>query len=142
MARRLRAGAGSGGYGGCGVSADQAGGAATHINDGLKQLAAETADLPVGAVVLLSDGAGELGGGIGGGHDLNALRNRRLPVHTIGFGKEQARDDVEMDDVSVASRAMADSRMAATVSFISAGMRGARRRWWCGMATRCWRRRR
>ena len=30
---------------------------ATHINDGLKQLATETSDLPVGAVVLLSDGS-------------------------------------------------------------------------------------
>ena len=31
--------------------------AATHINAGLRQLVAETSDLPVGAVVLLSDGA-------------------------------------------------------------------------------------
>ena len=31
--------------------------AATHINEGLRQLVAETSDLPVGAVVLLSDGA-------------------------------------------------------------------------------------
>ena len=30
---------------------------ATHINDGLRQLATETSDLPVGAIVLLSDGA-------------------------------------------------------------------------------------
>ena len=30
---------------------------ATHINDGLRQLAAETSDLPVGAIVLLSDGS-------------------------------------------------------------------------------------
>lgn len=97
---------------------------ATHINDGLKQLAAETADLPVGAVVLLSDG-GENGGGI----DLDtisALRNRRLPVHTIGFGKEQAAHDVEMEEVSVASRAMADSRMKATVSFRQRGYAGGK----------------
>ena len=30
---------------------------ATHIDDGLKQLVADTSDLPVGAVVLLTDGA-------------------------------------------------------------------------------------
>jgi uncharacterized membrane protein len=97
---------------------------ATHINDGLKQLATETADLPVGAVVLLSDGD-ENGGGV----DLDtisALRNRRLPVHTVGFGKEQAGHDVEMDDVSVASRAMADSRMKATVSFHQRGYTGGK----------------
>ena len=92
---------------------------ATHINDGLKQLVAETADLPVGAVLLLSDGA-ENGGGI----DLetvSALRNRRLPVHTIGFGKEETGHDVEMDEVNVATRAMADSRMKAVVSFHQRG---------------------
>ncbi len=89
-------------------------GTATHINAALKQLAAETSDLPVGAVVVLSDGA-ENSGGI----DLetvSALRNRRLPVHTVGFGKEQATHDVEIEDVSVAPRAMAESRMRATVS--------------------------
>jgi uncharacterized membrane protein len=93
--------------------------AATHINDGLKQLVTETTDLPLGAVVLLSDGS-ENGGGI----DLDtitALRNRRLPVHTVGFGKERVGHDVEMDDVNVASRAMADSRMKATVSFHQRG---------------------
>jgi uncharacterized membrane protein len=96
--------------------------AATHINDGLKQLTVETADLPVGAIVLLTDGA-ENAGGI----DLDtigALRNRRLPVHTVGFGKEQVGHDVEMDDVSVASRAMADSRIKATISFHQRGYAG------------------
>src|SRR3984957_11550016 len=95
---------------------------ATHINDGLKQLTVETADLPVGAIVLLTDGA-ENAGGI----DLDtigALRNRRLPVHTVGFGKEQVGHDVEMDDVSVASRAMADSRIKATISFHQRGYAG------------------
>jgi uncharacterized membrane protein len=100
----------------------QPAGAATHINDALKQLVAETADLPLGAIVLLSDGA-ENRGGI----DLDtisALRNRRLPVHTIGFGREHADHDVEMDDVSVAPRVMADSRMKATVNFHQYGYAG------------------
>ena len=98
--------------------------AATHINDGLKQLAAETADLPVGAVVLLSDGA-ENSGGIEL-ETLNALRNRRLPVHTIGFGSERPTHDVELEDVSVASRATADSRLSATVSFAQHGYAGSK----------------
>ncbi len=69
-------------------------GAATHINAGLRQLAAETSDLPVGAVVLLSDGAENSDSGIGGmdRETINALHNRRLPVHTIGFGKEKLAD--------------------------------------------------
>jgi len=98
--------------------------AATHISAGLKQLASETGDLPVGAVVLLSDGA-ENSGGI----DLDAisaLRNRRLPVHTIGFGREQLARDVEMEDVSVAPRAMADSRVRATVTLQQHGYAGSK----------------
>ena len=43
----------------------------THINAGLRQLTAETSDLPVGAVVLLSDGA-ENSGGIDAGDDQRA----------------------------------------------------------------------
>jgi uncharacterized membrane protein len=98
--------------------------AATHINAGLRQLASETSDLPVGAVVLLSDGA-ENSGGIDL-ETINALRNRRLPVHTIGFGREQAVRDVEMEDVSVAARGMAESRMRATVSVAQHGFAGAK----------------
>ena len=98
--------------------------AATHINDGLKQLALDTADLPVGAVVLLSDGA-ENSGGIEV-DTLNALRNRRLPVHTIGFGSERPAHDVELEDVSVAARATADSRLSATVSFAQHGYAGTK----------------
>ncbi len=100
-------------------------GTATHIGSGLKQLATETADLPVGAVVLLSDGSENSGGGIGL-DALNALRNRRLPVHTIGFGKEQAAHDVAMDEVSVPSTAIAESRIGATVNFHQRGYRGGK----------------
>ncbi|MGA1981413.1 MAG: glutamine amidotransferase [Acidobacteriaceae bacterium] len=96
--------------------------AATHINAGLRQLAAETSDLPVGAVVLLTDGA-ENSGGIDL-ETINALHNRRLPVQTIGFGKEKATHDLEIDDAVVAAKAMADSRMTATVSFHQHGYAG------------------
>lgn len=104
---------------------------ATHINAGLRQLTSETSDLPVGAVVLLSDGAENSNGSSAntGGIDLetiNALHNRRLPVHTIGFGREEAAHDVEIDDAVVATRAMADTRMTATVSFHQRGYAGQR----------------
>jgi hypothetical protein len=106
------------------------GAAATHIGDGLKEFAAETADLPIGAVVLLSDGA-ENAGGVGGSADIDmdmirGLRNRRVPVHTVGFGKEAFARDVEMDDVSVAASAIANSRMVATVNFHQRGYAGSK----------------
>ena len=101
---------------------------ATHINDGLKQLVTETSDLPVGAVVLLSDGSEN---SLDGSGDLDletihALRNRRLPVHTVGFGKEQAAHDMELNDVRVTSRAMAGSRIPATVTFHQRGYAGSK----------------
>ncbi len=88
---------------------------ATRIGDSLQQFASETADLPIGAIVLLSDGS-DNSGGIGL-DTISALRNRRIPVHTVGFGPEQIPNDVEIEDAVVAPRALADSRLSARVSF-------------------------
>lgn len=100
---------------------------ATHIGDGLKQLVDTTSDLPVGAVVLLSDG-GQNSAGMGGSgisvDAMQALRNRRLPVHTVGFGREQLAHDVEIEDVSVAASAAANARVAATITLTQHGYTG------------------
>src|SRR5712672_1652265 len=98
--------------------------AATRIGDDLKQLAGEAADLPIGAVVLLSDGADN-----SGGIDLDTIstfRSRRIPVHTVGFGTEQVAHDVEINDAAVAPRALADSRLAAKVTLHQRGYAGAK----------------
>jgi hypothetical protein len=99
----------------------------THIGAGLKQLVTDTSDLPVGAIVLLSDGA-ENASGAGSAEvsadALEALRNRRLPVHTIGFGREDQEHDVEIEDVSCAPDTVANARVAVTVSFTQHGYRG------------------
>ncbi len=100
---------------------------ATHIDEGLKQLTAETSDLPVGAVLLLSDGGNNtegMGGSGIGVTTLQALRNRRLPVHTIGFGKEANAHDVEIEDVSLTPKAAANSRVAASLSLMQRGYAG------------------
>jgi hypothetical protein len=100
---------------------------ATHIDEGLKQLVADTADLPIGAVLLLSDGGDNTQGTGNSGIEretLVALRNRRLPVHTIGFGSEQHAHDIEMEDVSVAATATANARVTATVSLTQHGYAG------------------
>jgi uncharacterized membrane protein len=97
-------------------------GPATHIGAILRQLAEETSDLPVGAVVLLSDGSDNASGI--DADTLAALRNRHIPVHTVGFGAEQSARDVEMDTATVAPRALADSRLAAVVRFHQRGYAG------------------
>ena len=102
-------------------------GPATHISDSLKQLATETVDLPIGAVLLLSDGSQNAAGSGGTSitlDALHALRNRRLPVHTIGFGKEESTHDVEVEDVSIAPTAPANARISATVNLTQHGYSG------------------
>ena len=96
----------------------------TRIGDSLKQLSEETSDLPVGAVVLLSDGDDNAGGI--GADAINALRARHIPVHTVGFGRERAEHDVELDDVVVAPRALAGSRLAAKITLHQRGYAGAK----------------
>jgi uncharacterized membrane protein len=101
--------------------------AATHINGGLRQFAEDTADLPVGAVLLLSDGGQnsvEMGQAGVATETLQALRNRRLPVHTIGFGQPELKRDLEIESVSVAPSAMINSRLSAAISFVQHGYVG------------------
>ncbi|HUK35576.1 MAG TPA: glutamine amidotransferase, partial [Vicinamibacterales bacterium] len=95
---------------------------ATRIGDSLKQLTQETQELPVGAVVLLTDGA-DNSGGIDA-ETIAALRSRHIPVHTVGFGPDRVSHDVEIDDVVIAPRAMADSRIAAVVRLHQYGYSG------------------
>ncbi len=96
----------------------------TRIGDSLKQLSEETSDLPIGAVVLLSDGDDNAGGI--SADAINALRARHIPVHTVGFGRERAGHDVELDDAVIAPRALADSRLAAKITFHQRGYAGAK----------------
>src|SRR5208283_4582970 len=96
----------------------------TRLGDSLKQLSEETSDLPIGAVVLLSDGDDNTGGI--GADAIDALRARHIPVHTVGFGRERAEHDVELDDVVVAPRALAGSRIAAKITFHQRGYAGAK----------------
>src|SRR5260370_35215969 len=61
---------------------------ATRIGDSLKQLAVETQELPIGAIVLLTDGADNAGGI--DAETIAARRSRDNPVHTGGVGPAHA----------------------------------------------------
>jgi uncharacterized membrane protein len=95
---------------------------ATHIGDGLKEVLADSATLPIGAVVLLSDGADN-----SGGIDLDTIseiKRQRIPIHTIGFGREQMAHDIELTDVQLPVRSLAKSRLQAVVTFHQHGFKG------------------
>src|SRR5258706_2195904 len=97
---------------------------ATHIGDGLKQVVADAASLPIGAVVLASDGSDN-----SGGIDLETIgeiRRQRIPIHTIGFGREKMAHDVEITEVQLPARALPESRLAALVSFHQHGYSGTK----------------
>ncbi|MGD0048896.1 MAG: glutamine amidotransferase [Bryobacteraceae bacterium] len=99
---------------------------ATRIGDTLERVLAESSSLPLGAIVLLSDGADNAGGI--GPDTLAALRKQRIPVHTIGFGREHPDRDVEITDAVLPARALPQSRLTATVTFSSYGFSGSRAR--------------
>ena len=102
----------------------QANAPSTRLGDSLKQLTDETSDLPIGAVVVLSDG-GDNTGGISS-DAISSLRARHIPVHTVGFGREHAEHDVELEDAVIAPRALADSRLAAKITLRQHGYAGAK----------------
>ena len=87
---------------------------ASRIGDTLERVLAESSSLPLGAIVLLSDGADNAGG-----IDLQtiaAIRRQRIPVHTIGFGREHPEKDVEIADAIVPARALPQSKLTAVVT--------------------------
>ncbi|MBC7924901.1 MAG: hypothetical protein H7039_04520 [Bryobacteraceae bacterium] len=86
----------------------------SRLAQGVQQIAAEAASLPIGAIILMSDGADNAGG-----IDLettNQIRRHRIPVHTVGFGKERADHDIEITGVELPQRILANSRLNAVVS--------------------------
>lgn len=97
---------------------------ATRIGDTLERVLAESSSLPLGAIVLLSDGADNAGG-----IDLetiSAIRRQRIPVHTIGFGRVHPRRDVEITDAVAPARALPQSKLTALVTFQNYGFSGAK----------------
>lgn len=88
---------------------------ATHIGSGLKEVLADAATLPIGAIVLLSDGADNAGG-----IDLDTIseiKRQRIPIHTIGFGNEKFSHDIEVSDVVLPAKSLPQSRLKAQFAF-------------------------
>jgi uncharacterized membrane protein len=99
---------------------------ASRIGDALKDVVADANTLPVGAVVLLSDGADN-----SGGIDLETVRDIRrhhIPIHVIGFGHDHAAHDVEILDVAAPQRALPESRLSAEVTLRQYGYAGHKAR--------------
>ncbi len=95
---------------------------ATHLAAGLKEVLVDSATLPIGAVVLMCDGSDN-----SGGIDLETIseiRRQRIPIHTVGFGREQFDRDIEVEDVQIPAKALPKSRLQAQISFRQRGYNG------------------
>jgi uncharacterized membrane protein len=95
---------------------------ATRISDSLRHIAAEAGTMPLGAIVLLSDG-GDNTGGIDR-DAISQLRQLRVPVHTVGYGPDHFDKDIEIVDVAAPARALAQSRVTARVAIRQHGFAG------------------
>jgi len=97
---------------------------ATRIGDSLKHIASEAGTMPLGAIVVLSDG-GDNTGGIDR-ETIEKLRQLRVPVHTVGFGPDHFAKDIEIVDVAAPARALAQSRLNARVAIRQHGFAGSK----------------
>jgi uncharacterized membrane protein len=97
---------------------------ATRIGDSLKHIAAEAGTMPLGAIVVMSDG-GDNTGGVDR-DTIAQLRQLHIPVHTVGFGPDHFAKDIEIVDVAAPARALAQSRLSARVAIRQHGYAGSK----------------
>lgn len=95
---------------------------ASNLGSSLAELARDTANLPVGGVLVLSDGADNRGAITP--QALSAILARRIPIHTLGLGRTEMARDVEIEDVQTAARTFANAKLSARVRLRQAGYPG------------------
>jgi uncharacterized membrane protein len=59
---------------------------------------------------------------------ISAIRRQRIPIHTIGFGRERPDRDVEIVDAVVPARALPQSKLTVQVTLQSYGLSGQKTR--------------
>lgn len=101
------------------LPAANGGNPASHLGESLAQLARDTSNLPVGGVLLVSDGADNRGAIAP--ELLTAIRARRIPVHTLGIGRTEMERDVEIEELRAAPRTFSNAKLAAQLRVRQAG---------------------
>lgn len=100
-------------------------GRVTRLEDALGDVLSELEGLPLGAVVLVSDGADNASSPHQGrGGVLAQLKARRVPLHTVGVGRESFDRDLQVNDVVVASSMPAGGIASASVAVHQEGYPG------------------
>ena len=94
-------------------------GSRTNLATALRRAREELADVPVSGLVLVSDGADNVAGALS--ETLLDLRNRQLPVFTVGVGVERFSKDVEITRVEVPASVLQGSSVVASLAIKAAG---------------------
>jgi uncharacterized membrane protein len=99
-----------------------AGGSSTRIADSIASVFRQERGVPMGAVVVISDGS-ENNGGIGQ-VQMDEIRRQRIPIHTVGVGDPTPQKDIEVEAVSAPAQSLKRSRFALYLSFSQQGFDG------------------
>jgi len=86
-------------------------GDATRLGDSVGGVLRESAATPLGALVVVSDGSDN--SGLFSRELMADIRRRNVPVHTIGVGREEIPNDLELEAVSLPRQALPKSRVTA-----------------------------
>ncbi len=89
-------------------------GKSSGIGESLLSVLQESTAVPLGAVLIASDGAdntGRFGRGL-----MAEIGKYNIPVHTVGVGRERIEGDIELSDVSVAAKSLPHSRISAQLT--------------------------
>ncbi len=101
-------------------------GGSTGVGESLLSVLRESTAVPLGAVLVVSDGSDNTERF---GRDMLAeIRQYNVPVHTIGVGRERIEGDVELSEVTVAPKSLPRSRVSAQLTLRHDGQEERRTR--------------
>jgi hypothetical protein len=103
-----------------------ASGTASRIEGALSEVYGELRHLPLAGVVIVSDGAQNLSAS--SREVLDEIEARKIPIYTLGVGREQLDRDLQVDGVSLARTALPGSLVGANVTIRQRGYIGRKAR--------------
>ena len=97
-------------------------GVRTQLGPALEGVRQELVGIPLSGLVLVSDGADNSQGELG--ETLSSLAARKVPVFTVGVGRERFDRDIEISRIDAPRRVLEGASIAATVSLVQRGFGG------------------
>ena len=97
-------------------------GTRTHLGRALERAHDELTGLPLSGLVVVSDGADNLEGGLG--ESLLPLQAAGVPVFTVGLGREEFERDIQLSRVTTPRRVLRGASLAVELVLTHRGYRG------------------